>query len=371
MTRGAAHVSPCSAVGLGAGAASAQTPETFVALEYDVASVDGACPTETEFRRNVGRQLGYDPFRADADKRVSVEIKRTANGLEGRMKWSDAEGRFAGDRRFSSHKPACAELASSMTFSAAVQIQLLASLTPPPSPPARPAAPSSPGATAAAAPGASTSAPAAPAPAPAAPASAAPVRPPSSPADEAQDAAATAIAIEPERVPATRSSSPHVAIGAGFGAALAVGIAPAPGALARLFLGARRGQLSLELAADATLPVTEQQPEGNAFALDTQAADVIACGHLAAFAGCVVGRLGRIHARGSGVDAPRSPSGLFAQAGARLAASRDLGDRFFAGAHVDGLVMLSTWTVALNGSAVWTTPRVGVLFGVDVGARLF
>jgi len=31
--------------------------------------------------------------------------------------------------------------------------------------------------------------------------------------------------------------------------------------------------------------------------------------------------------------------------------------------------MLSTWTVTLNQIAAWTTPRVGALIGLDVGAR--
>jgi len=361
IARAAAAVAFLTA-GISAGTASARAPETFVALEYDVATADGACPAQTEFRRNVGRQLGYDPFRADADKRVTVEITRTAGGLEGRMKWSDAEGKWAGDRRFSSRKADCAELASSMMFSAAVQIQLLASLAPP-TPPTPPATPRSPGATAAAAAPtvAVTGEPAAPGPQ-------SPQPPPST--DDAPPPAPVP-AIEPVRVAATPSSSPRVAVGAGFGAALAVGVGPAPGALGRLFLGVRRGQLSLEVGADATLPVSEQQSDGSAFALDTQAGDAIGCGRVSVVAGCVVGRFGRIHARGSGIDAPRSPSGLFAQAGARLGAAFDLGDRFFAGGHVDGLIMLSPWTVALNGGAVWTTPRFGVLLGVDVGAWFF
>ena len=200
---------------------------------------------------------------------------------------------------------------------------------------------------------------------------AATVRPPPAPAEDKRPVPPVT-AIEPARVPANSSpSDARVVLGAGMGAALAVGIGPGPGALARLFLGGRKGQLSLELGADVTLPVTAQQPDGGAFALDTQAADAIGCGHLGVLAGCVVGRFGRIHARGSGVDAPRSPAGLFSQVGARFAAAHDLAGRFFAGAHVDGLVMLSPWTVALNGGAVWTTPRFGLLLGVDVGARFF
>ncbi len=67
---------------------------------------------------------------------------------------------------------------------------------------------------------------------------------------------------------------------------------------------------------------------------------------------------------------PSSPSGLFSQAGARIAATRDFG-RYFAAARLDGLVTLSTWTVTLNQATAWTTPRVGALLGLDLGAQFF
>jgi len=42
-----------------------------------------------------------------------------------------------------------------------------------------------------------------------------------------------------------------------------------------------------------------------------------------------------------------------------------------AAARVDGLVLLSSPTVKLNKTAVWTTPRVGGLMGLDLGVRFF
>ena len=55
--------------------------------------------------------------------------------------------------------------------------------------------------------------------------------------------------------------------------------------------------------------------------------------------------------------------------GGRLAATWDFAGRYFASARVDGLVMLSPWTVTLNAMSAWTTPRVGGLVGLDFGAR--
>jgi hypothetical protein len=88
-------------------------------------------------------------------------------------------------------------------------------------------------------------------------------------------------------------------------------------------------------------------------------------------AACVTTVVGVLRARGSGVDVPLTPSGLFSQVGGRLAATADFGGRYFAGLRLDGLVILSEWKVALNRTDVWTTPRVGAMIGVDVGARFF
>jgi len=120
------------------------------------------------------------------------------------------------------------------------------------------------------------------------------------------------------------------------------------------------------------LPSTQQAADGGrSFALDRFAGGAAACGHAGVGAACVTATVGVLRARGNGVDVPLTPSGLFSQVGARIAATADFGGRYFVAAHLDGLVMLSPWTVALNRTDVWTTPRVGALIGVDVGARFF
>jgi len=146
-------------------------------------------------------------------------------------------------------------------------------------------------------------------------------------------------------------------------------MSPQTTGVARLFVSGRLTRVSLELGADAAWPATQHQVDGSGFALDRFAGTGAACGHAGAIAACVTGTVGVLRARGTGVDTPASPSGLFSQAGARLAATLDFGGRYFAAARLDGVVMLSTWTVTLNNTATWTTPRVGALIGVDVGAR--
>jgi hypothetical protein len=158
-------------------------------------------------------------------------------------------------------------------------------------------------------------------------------------------------------------------VSVGLGPALAFGIGPQATGLGRIFLDGRIDRLSLELAFDAALPTTQDETDGSGFSLDRFAGSAAACGHASVFAACVIGTAGVLRARGSGVDAPASPVGWFSQAGGRLSATWDFADRYFASVRADGLVMLSPWTVTLNSMSAWTTPRVGGVVGVDVGAR--
>jgi hypothetical protein len=73
--------------------------------------------------------------------------------------------------------------------------------------------------------------------------------------------------------------------------------------------------------------------------------------------------------RGVGIDTPRSPSAFIAQAGPRLAAQQGLGEHFFVLVHADALATLTRWTVTLNQTDVWTTPRFAGMAGLDVGVR--
>jgi len=301
-------------------------PQTFVALDYEVAPEASGCPDIEDFRAAVARQLQYDPFRPAADRRVVVQIARKEIGFDGRIRWTDADGRWVGDRRLTSRRSDCAEIAASLAFSVAVQVQLLATLAPP-EPPAPPPPP--------------------------------------------PDASPEVVVPTPEPAPPPPEPAPPVrrlTYSVGLGPAVALGVSPQTTGVARLFVSGRLTWVSLELGVDAAWPATQHQVGDAGFSLDRFAGGGAACGHARAFAACVIGTLGVLRARGTGVDTPASPAGLFSQAGARIAATLDFGGRYFAAARVDGLVMLSTWTVTLNKTAAWTTPRVGALIGVDVGA---
>ena len=272
-------------------------------------------PTPTSFRASVERQLGYDPFRATADKRVVVQIARKEVGFDGRIRWSDAEGHWVGDRRLSSRRADCGEIAASVAFSVAVQIQLLATLAPAPIADRRGAR----GARDAPAPPASTH---------------------------------TEVRVAPER-PAGRarlrsrsrfprappSSASWFTLSIGAGPSLAIGVAPHTAGLGRLFVSGRVGHFSLELAGDAALPVTQQEraaadsrsigspPRPPRAAMSRRSPPASP----APSAGC------RRTVWASTCE--RRPIGWFSQLGARLAAAYDFSDRYFAAARVDGLVM--------------------------------
>jgi len=312
-------------------------PRTLVALEYDVAPTTG-CPDADEFRANVNRQLGYDPFRASADRRVAVQIAQKEAGFAGLIKWSDAEGRWVGDRRLSSRRSECQEIAANVAFAVAVQIQLLAALEPGKAEPSTPE-------TAAEKTTATT---------------------------PTSDTNATSTK-RPKPLQTRSESGQRRAFGlsSGIGVSVGLGIAPEVTGLGRIFASGRIDWFSLELGADAALPATQNESNGSAFTLNRFAVDIAACGHVQALAGCLTGTFGRLQANGYGVDQPASASGLFSQVGARIAATLDLGNRFFVSARGDGLVMLSPWAVTLNRAVVWTTPRIGGMLGLDVGLYFF
>jgi hypothetical protein len=320
------------------GEAAHAASQVSVALDYEVAANVAGCPDADDFRASVERQLRYAPFSPSAERRVAVQITRRENGYDGRIRWSDAGGRWVGDRRLSSKHADCDPIASSLAFAVAVQIQLLGSLAPPEPPPA----------------------PTPPAPPPG----------PVPPAISAETAAAEAARQAPAAKAAAKPAR-WAQLSAGVGPSLALAMAPQPTGLGRIFVSGRRGRVSLELGVDAALPVAERSLAGGGFSLDRFAAGAAACGHLRAFAACLTGTAGLLRARGFGVDAPASPAGPFSQVGARMVAAWDFEGRYFLAARVDLLVMVSPWTVTLNDVAVWTTPRVGALAGVDLGFRFF
>ncbi|MBN2573037.1 MAG: hypothetical protein JXP73_00595 [Deltaproteobacteria bacterium] len=366
------------------GFAGAAETDLYVRLHYAVDAAVRGCWDELEFRRSVARRIGYDPFREDASLDVHVHVGGTANAVDGHVEWRKANGLLMGERRFVAKDGNCVKLLTELSFAVGLQIELL-----------RPKTPSGAGAVASARGGGATASGAAPIAAtvtapppsvapPATPPPPTPVSPPSAaPPEAAPPAAAPEPVVTEEPSPRRRrfdktadESEPKSAETAlrwpmwiGLGPSLAWRLSPAITADARLFVGIRRNALSLEVAAEASYPSTQRSRDGSGFRQTLIGGTLALCGHRQWLAACALGRASQIRVTGLGVDEPRSPTGLAAQAGLRVAAALDLGGPWFLAAHLDGLGLLTSCTVMLNGAAVWEMPRLGALLGIDLAAR--
>jgi hypothetical protein len=363
--------------GLPSSTAAAET-DLYVVLHYGVdASVHG-CWDDAEFRRNIAHRIGYDPFREDASIDVTVRVGGADNAVDGHVEWHKTNGLLMGERHFVAKDGNCVKLLTEMSFAVGLQIDLL-----------RPKAPAA--TRAVASPKSVTTA--------AGAAASAAVAPPSTAAPDTPSATAPRTATEPAAAPSTTTSKPDVTeppaaerrpreeakdaagvatpesaspwlMWVGLGPSLAWRISPAITGDARLFLGIRRADFSLEIAAEATYPSTERRWDGSGFRQSLLGGTLALCGHREWLSACALGRASAVLVSGLDVDKPRSPSGFVAQAGLRLAADFPLGGSWFLAAHLDGLGLPTRCTVVLNQATVWEMPRLGALAGLDILMRL-
>jgi hypothetical protein len=313
-----------------------------VTLEYEAAQV---CPDAASFKTGVVARLGYDPFRDSAHDHVLVRITGGDGALEGRIEWRDRAGNWAGDQTFPRVTTDCVRLARTIAFALVVQIQLLAS------------------ASAAAAAGpvahAETPTPADPSP---------PVAPPqpavvAEPPNGQQAVPAGTIAAGSAR----NGARPLFAVGAGT--SVGFGLSSDPVALGRLFGRVAWPRVSLELAADVSLPATTRRADGAGFSQQLLLASAVACVTQARWNACFVGKGGQARMDGEDIDRPASAQVIVLQAGVRAGFLQPLGSRVFIGVHADGLVNLSRWTARLDQVPVWTAPRFAATLGLDAGIR--
>ena len=315
---------------------AAGATDTRVRLEY-LADEQGGCVGADELRRMVTDQLGHDPFRSDADQQVAISIAKTETGFQGRIVWTEADGRQVGERLLSSRSRDCREIAANVAFAVALQLQLVERG-------------SSGDAGAGTAEGSTSQT--------------------TGPPDR--------VAVTPERprvsteAPAVprEESSPSLLLAVGAGPAIAIGLTPDVTAFGRLFVVARSRRLSGEIAADAAIPTTLDYRDGTGVVVNALGSSAAGCAHAEIFSACLLGRIGWLRAQGTGIALPRTSWGRFGELGMRLAATKELG-QFTVSVHADGLVMLSHWNVVLNDTVVWDVPRVGIVVGLDVALRFF
>lgn len=303
-----------------AGHARAAEP-VEVKLDYHV-SPGAQCPSESEFRHTVAELLEYDPFTVEAPRTVSVEISGAGGVLSGRVQWRDRRGPLQGERRFDSPDAACDKLARNMAFAVTVQIQLLS--VPQERAPAAPAPP-----------------------------------PPPEPVPRRPESGG------PQRPEPTSRRSPGFEIGVGTGPFVVFGWSPRPSAGGELFLVGRTRTLSAQLGFEATLPSRVERGNGEGFESYVLAGTLTPCFRSSILQACALVRIGSIHARGFGVDEPRSPTGFLSQAGLRLALSQTFASWFEGRAHAQVAYTLAPWTVELNGMEAFDPSPVSCSLGID------
>ena len=326
-------------------------------------------------------RLGYDPFRDDAAIDVRIRVSGKARALDGEVTWRDASGKGMGERRFVAKDGNCAKLLTEMSFAVSLQIQLLRPKAPADSGPplAGTGSSTSPGPTSVAA--TVSAAPASPAtpssPSPTAPPGVpppTPAEPPPSPPDT-EDKDEPSTERQPEEAPVDEAAaqpeeSPSgLSMWVGIGPSLAWRLSPNLTGDGRLFFGIRRGDLSAEIAAEATYPSSLRRWDGSGFRQSLIGGTLALCGHHRMLSACALGRASQVRVTGLGVDETLSPNGFIVQAGLRVTATFELGGPWALAAHLDGLGLLTPCSVVLNQATVWEMPRLGALAGVALSAR--
>jgi hypothetical protein len=312
-----------------------------IELAYDVDPSLRRCPKEADVRRAIRQRLGHDPFVDAGALKVSVELRPSAQGIEGVVVWRGAQGTREGERRFASTGRRCVALVRAIEFSIGVHLELLA-----------------------------------------APSDAADPRPPQ-PEPKANDLEQEASASP--RVSSARTAETAAIVGeapsrakevgraplhvlAGLGPLVEWGAAPGVSAGGRLFAAVRRDALSVELGIEASVPSVWRSDDGSGFRARALSGAVAGCGHWNALSFCGLGKGGRLTVTGLGVDEAASPSGWLVRLGARVAGTWPLGQHVLGSLRAELVATPAPWTVELNRAPIWTTPPVAGLLGFDMAA---
>lgn len=113
----------------------ARAGEVLISLDYQAEPALSGCPGPDQFRADIVRHLGRDPFQAPAPHRLVVRIGVSGLRLQGRVEWRDAADQWEGERTFSARNESCDQMVRAMALATAIQIQLLALASPPGNPP--------------------------------------------------------------------------------------------------------------------------------------------------------------------------------------------------------------------------------------------
>ncbi len=294
-----------------------------VSFTYTVPSGVERCPDEVWIRHAVAARLGFDPFRADADRRIDVAVSRPEKGLAAEIQVFDREGKRVGRREFTSVAGDCPELASA--------VELAMTLVVDPHYLTRPAVPEP--------------APA-PAPAPAPPPAPVPIAPP----------------------PPPPSALPELHLQAGIFGSLGVSPQVAPGAM----LGARVQwkHFSLGVEARADLASTARFGSGTVTSA-VLLGSVVPCATLGGFSACALISAGALQVTGEFGGASLRSSSPLVLIGARARYDFTFWQRLALAPFLDVQAVATRTTVLSGAVPVWVTSPVTGALGLCLSVRFF
>lgn len=328
---------------LGLWAARAQAALFAVTLDY---AGGPGCPEAQDFEALVRARLGYDPFAPAAPDHVSVRITPGADAIDGHIEWRDSTGRWTGDQTLPVATKDCRHLVRALAAALAVQIQLLAATRDP---------------------GDGTAAPKSTGP-PAEPPRTQPApRPPVAPISPSDRPAAT-LETKPSPPSPARGQGPVLALGAGT--SVGFGMSSSPVLFGQVLGSLAWQHVSVELAAEASLPTTTRRSDGAGVAQQHLLGSAAACALLTRWRACLLANAGAVRMTGEEIDLPTSAVAPLVQAGVRVGVVQLLGRGFFVDARADGLVNVIRWTGSLDQVPVWTAPRMAAVVGIDLGIGL-
>jgi hypothetical protein len=312
-------------------------------LTYERPAELDACPSEDAFRRAVIARLGRDPFVAGAARKIRVRLAQSGATLSAIVRVEEA-GSVRGERRIDT-RSGCDELASGAALAVSIAIDPLAALGPPADsePEAKPAESSA-----------------------------------KPPAPEAKPKPAPAKPAPPKNTnltPTPNAQKQHeFAEQRGFvraGGRVWVNAVPGVSAGPNVGVGYQSGFASLALDGIFVLPQDENVAgTRRAVSVALLAAELSPCAQLDALRVCALLDAGALLARGQGVDVPSTGAELHLSAGASLGYSFFVG-RFSLTPELNASARLIRTELDLDGTTVWTTPRVLGSLGFELGYDFF
>jgi hypothetical protein len=308
---------------------AASKPPPAVRLIYERAANVPDCPDENTVLDAVRARLAFDPFREPAEIIIRASLLREGEELRARIRWSDRSSK-GGERRLSSRRADCTELASAMELALSIAIDPLA-LARAPEPPA----------------------------------------PLDLAALESEPAATKPAEVEsaPKAHKPAAASSPwpglELLAGAVGDAGDTVGLTL--GALAGVGLRGTHWSLSLEGRAD--LPRSRSAAGGSVEA-GTLAVTLAPCLRHGIFGGCVLASLDALRASGQNLNNAQKGTSLYAAVGARALVEYPQGGWLAGRAHVDVARPLPRTLLKVGDDEIWSSPFVTVALGLAAVVRL-